>query len=136
MGPKDSLARIVIVGCPGLTDALKKVADRHMPRLLRERNIEYDTVKPHGDADSAAATLVDLHPDVILLGYPQLEVSAREIAEAVLPFNLCPIILVSLNGAGGGERRGTKPDGLPEFSQGDLANICRAIEGAIVERAA
>lgn len=124
----DTLFKIAIVGCPGLSGALLKEAPRLMPQVNTAWNIEYFSVIPHLDAADAVARIRKEMVDVILLGYPQERVSAWEITELIMgDVNRPPIILISLREVAWAEVNG-KPTGHAEFRLGELDRICGEIQ--------
>ncbi len=126
----DTQIRLAIVGVPNLIEKLKAAAIRHMPSVVAAGNIEYVVITPHGTAAGVAADLAELLPDIILLGFPQDEVSALEIAEELLHFNLCPIVLVHRNGARGGN--GSIPDGYATVDESEVSHVCSIIQAKVM----
>lgn len=120
----DKQIRIALVGLHSITDKLRRAAAEHMPKVLARGDIEYELITPHGSAEAVAGDLIKLNPHVILLGFPQAEVSAWDIATELQPFNACPIVLVRLpNGT-----RTNVPSGFDVIEEGDIAGLCAAIQ--------
>lgn len=131
----DTLFKIGIVGCPGLSAALLKVAPRLMPRVYQSWDIEYFSIIPH-DAADAVGKLRQEAVNIILLGYPQPTVSAWEISELLMEDRgRPPIVLIRLRQVSRGDTEG-KPDGIKDFEQGELDRICEEIQTHALSRTA
>jgi len=131
----DEQIRIAVIGMSHLTDNLKMAAEQHMNHLLQSKEIEYIDVTPHGLAEDVAATIFGLQPHVILLGWPQNEVSSWDIAAGLEGYQVCPIITIRMSGHNGADI-GKKPNGCLDLMESDINGICKAIENKLLPRKA